>query len=176
MTRHKAANRLTEFKVYGPFDVPTEGKDELADDLNQFWRKERLQGIAKRRGCYVFALRAGKGYTPWYVGKAAKNFKQECFGKHQQVKYHKALVRSKRGRPVMLLVAHPNGKGRVSETKISAVEKHLLRLGVMKNPRLLQKHGTKMDGWAIQGMIRSSRGQPSRSALVLRKVFRVNGE
>ena len=34
--------------------------------------------LSTKQGRYIFALRAAKGYCPWYVGKATKSMRQEC--------------------------------------------------------------------------------------------------
>jgi hypothetical protein len=72
---------VAEFEVHGPFEVPVyQGKNG--------WIVRTEEGVAffkthatykARRGCYLFGMRAGRGVTPTYVGKATKTFGQECF-------------------------------------------------------------------------------------------------
>lgn len=58
-------NPMKEFTVHGPFAVPLEPNKNgkmVAKDLTDFW--EEVGEAAGKRGVYVFAIRAGKGYTP----------------------------------------------------------------------------------------------------------------
>jgi len=71
---------MTTFRVEGPFEVPTDvenGHTMIANKRlnNKFWHGDR-QELMRRRGCYVFMIKAGPRYTPWYVGKATVNFGQ----------------------------------------------------------------------------------------------------
>lgn len=68
----------TVFQVYGPLKVPcyqgAGGCTITPENIVAFW--EENDDFAKDRGCYVFGMKAGKGYTPAYIGKATRNFKQ----------------------------------------------------------------------------------------------------
>lgn len=61
---------MATFKVEGPFEVPTyQGKAAKIVDsegLPGFWKS--IEAVAKRRGCYLSAVRASKGIRPIYVG------------------------------------------------------------------------------------------------------------
>ena len=91
------------FESHGPFNVPTyNGKAAKIVDserLSEFWLT--TNGLEKRRGCYVFAVRAAKGYRPLYVGKATKTLKQEVFATHKLEKYQRALADIGKGTPVL---------------------------------------------------------------------------
>ena len=50
------------------------------NNVGEFWESNKK--YEPRRGCYVFAIRAGRGYTPGYIGKATKGFKNEVFEYH----------------------------------------------------------------------------------------------
>ncbi len=72
---------MTSFVVHGPFDIDFEkrkgGRVLLFDE---FWAEDSdAKYVEGERGCYVFAIRTGRGTTPVYVGKATKSFKQETF-------------------------------------------------------------------------------------------------
>ena len=57
------------FDVMGPFEVKRYGAtriitDEAIKDLEPKLEAQEI-GLPDACGCYVFALRAGKGYTPY---------------------------------------------------------------------------------------------------------------
>ncbi len=71
---------MADFYVEGPFHIPCEMKAAgRVIQHKEFWKQPDVQPFADEKGCYVFAVRAGGGYTPIYVGKATRTFKQECF-------------------------------------------------------------------------------------------------
>ena len=84
---------MPTFEVKGPLKVPTyDGKAAKivdSDRLGEFWNLSG--GLAQRRGCYVFAVRASKGIRPIYVGRATKRFKSEVFAPHKLEKYQRAF-------------------------------------------------------------------------------------
>lgn len=67
--------------------------------LGEFW--DSTDGIAHARGTYVFAVRAGRGARPVYVGGATRNFKQEVFTPHKLEKYQRCLADFKKGTPIL---------------------------------------------------------------------------
>jgi hypothetical protein len=158
------------FSVEGPFQVPTyDGKvarviDE--DSFSRFW--ERIE-IADDRGCYVFGIRAGRGIKPIYVGRATKTFRQEVFTSHKLWKYQQCLADTKKGIPVMFFVVSPSSRGKPNVKVIKELEDFLIQTAVSKNPDLLNVKGTSKADWGINGVIRGRQGQPSISALALKK-------
>lgn len=67
---------MHRFKVEGPLEVPfSQGKAAKSispKEAKEFW--EHHPHLERGRGCYIFAIRAGRGITPAYVGKATKTF------------------------------------------------------------------------------------------------------
>lgn len=116
-------------------------------------------------------MQAGRGYTPGYVGKTKRNFKQEIFGAHQLTRYYEFMTSYKRGRPVFFFVLARQAKGKPNNSKIREVEKYLIDLGLAANPDLLNKKDTKTPGWAIQGVIRGGKGKVSTGTCAFRKML-----
>ncbi len=85
---------MAKFTVQGPFKIPIyqgrNGRIVRSEESGEFFR--RHQSLGARRGCYVLAMRAGRGITPTYVGKATKTFKQECFTPDKLGKCNETLV------------------------------------------------------------------------------------
>lgn len=154
------------FQVEGPFEVPTYlGKAAKIVDsgrLSQFWAA--IEATAKKRGCYVFAIRAGKGIRPIYVGKATRTFKGEVFTPHKLEKYQRCLADFKRGTPVLFFLCAPGNRGKPNLSAIGELEDYLIQTAVSRNPQLLNVRGTQREDWAIAGVLRSGVGKPSHAA------------
>jgi hypothetical protein len=157
---------LRMLHVFGPFRIPVQKHPRFrkvklieAKHGRAFWEKLKDRQIAKKQGCYVFALRAGKGATPWYVGKAGKSFKQECFGFHKLSLYNSALFSGKQGTPVLFFVALPGKKNRVAAKIINQIETYLIQIAKLANPDLLNKKKTKPLRWGIAHVIRGGKGK-----------------
>lgn len=166
---------MAEFVTYGPFEVPTHrgrrGRIVRSKEASEFFR--RHPRLASRRGCYVFAMRAGRGIVPTYVGEATKGFKQEAFAPDKLGKCNETLVDYERGTLVVFFVVAPQGRGRPAEKQIGLVEAFLQQTGVAANPDLLNVRGTKQAQWSIRGVIRADRGRPSQSAAAFRSAMKL---
>ena len=88
------------YETYGEFEVPREqlkGKKALnltKETLNNFWNMvdQKRAGLSGACGCYIFAIKAGKGRTPWYVGQSKGPFKDECFAFHKERSTEQLLI------------------------------------------------------------------------------------
>ena len=163
---------MPTFQVKGPMKVPTyDGKAAKIVDseaLPAFWESS---GVAKRRGCYLFAVRASKGIRPIYVGRATKTFKQEVFTPHKLEKYQRCLADVAKGTPVLFFVMLPTAKGKPNVKVIKQAEDYLIQTAVSRNPELLNVKGTDLEDWGIVGVLRGGSGKPSKAATALRKML-----
>jgi hypothetical protein len=164
---------MMTFSVHGPFDVPfykgRGGRTITTDDVRRFW--SRHGHYAKRRGCYVVGIRAGKGLIPAYVGMATRAFKGEVFAPQKLAGYQQFLADFERGTPIVFFLAAPARKGASNAPQIKALERFLVEVAVAKNPRLLNVRGTKSEEWRISGLVRSGSGKPSRAARAFRRLM-----
>lgn len=163
---------LTLFNVKGPFTVPLyEGVDSkmVTEDLSQFWA--HCESIKPLVGCYVFAIRAGKGFTPLYVGKTTNSFEKECFTDHKIKHYNYGLASYKKGTPVMFFIAYPAKKGKTNAADVKDLEDFLIQVGRRINPDLRNIKGVKQPSWGIKGVIRGGKGKATTSETALRRVF-----
>ena len=166
---------MANFIVQGPLRiVPSQGKGGKAitdEKIQDFWQLHSR--FEKRRGCYVFGIRAGKGFTPGYVGKATKSLRKEIFASHKLVHYHTFLTQYAKGAPVFFFVLAPIQKGKPNNAEISAVEKYLITLGITANPGLMNAKGTKQPKWAIKGVIRGGKGKITKGTKDFRQMMGV---
>jgi hypothetical protein len=166
---------MTKFTAHGPFEVPNYrgpgGRTVRAIDGREFFNHHKA--LAPKRGCYVFGIRAGRGITPVYVGKATISFEAECFAVHKLSKYNESLADYARGTPVLFFVTHPDQRGRVATNRIRDLELFLIQAGVAANADLLNVRGTQAANWAIEGVIRSRVGRPTSAATAFRNCMKL---
>jgi hypothetical protein len=163
------------FEIHGPFKVPldpTVRVKAVRTGCPEFWKQaEETERLADRCGCYAFAMRAGKGITPIYVGKATASFKKECFAPHKIAShYNKALANSGKGTALMFFVVLRKTKGKTNKTAIKQVELFLIQNAIKKNSDLSNIKGRKEKKWSIDGVIRS-KGKVSKKAKTFRSAL-----
>jgi hypothetical protein len=143
---------MITFETYGPFAVPI--KDRALDKSREaaFWSsvEEAAPGLSGAIGCYIFAVRAGRGMRPWYVGKTDRaGFKREVFQDNKFRLYFEILRQRKRGTALLFFIARHTPRGRfakvsVNENRaISTLEELLIGTALTRNPKLINKRATK---------------------------------
>jgi hypothetical protein len=167
---------MAEFVVDGPYDIPFEwrpgGRTLLYKD---FWEQcDALEELQWERGCYVFAIRAGKGITPLYVGKATRSFRQECFNAGNRYKFSSGLADYSKGTPVLYFVRHPQQRGKTNAKQIGEIENFLIQNAVIRNPDLQNVHGRQKPKWSIRGVIRSGKGKPTGAESEIKRILGLN--
>lgn len=155
------------FAVRGPFYVhlePNAGGKMVAKNLDAFWDE-----VGEHRhdvGVYVFAIKAGKGYTPVYVGKTAtQSFEYEAFTATNRANhYNPALLGYKKGLPVLFLIIHPKGKGKTNRRAIDQVETFFIDVASIKNGGLSNVKKRKQHKWRVSGVVRAKPGEGRATA------------
>jgi hypothetical protein len=169
----------TTFIVKGPFVLPLNkppggGRRIDKEQVEKFWETVAANDpeIATSRGCYVFAVRNGRGSKPGYVGKTVrKTFSVEAFHSTKLHLYNKFLSLYHKGKPVMFFVLTKNGRG--VATHISFLETFLIQNAVVVNPYHLQNIQRSGLGWGIAGVLRGTGGQPTKSAKDLKDLLKL---
>ncbi len=149
-----------EYSIHGPFEIKRRegfkgkkaGVKEDKEVKKSFWEmvEKRKSGLTTACGCYLFAIRVGKGFTPCYVGLAEKGFQKECFAVHKIKIYNEVLSDYGTGTPHLFLIAKltkknnkfvkPSKNGRKD---IKFLENMLIGTAIVKNPDLKNKMKTK---------------------------------
>jgi hypothetical protein len=166
-------NQVRQFMVHGPYEIPIlkgeGGKIIDEDNLGKFWGEHELMG--NKRGCYVFGFQR-KTCIPVYAGRTIKQtFKRECFTGHKISHYNKALIKSKKGKPIMFFLVS-SGKGKPGKV-FRYLENFLIDVGTARNIefRNIQKPIEKEKKWAIKGVLRGPKGPPSLDAREFKKMM-----
>ena len=183
--------RLIQYKAYGEFLVPLGHPDPRHQKttidkaaLPNFWSSvdEMHPGLSSACGIYIFGMRAGGGFTPWYVGKcnAKSGFKRECFSREKGSKYEEFLKRPEiqRGTPVLFLL--PKLGTKLPFAKFSArhdpeigwLEKEFIQLGILANPKLINRQSTRwVRQMVIPGVMNSPPGRHDEPTRKLRRLL-----
>jgi len=156
---------MIRFTVVGPLKIPYSEKNNVKrfeiDDVEEFWTDN--EELRYEKGIYIFAISAGGGFTPYYVGKTARSFGVEAFSdRNISHFYNKILFEYDKGRPVMFFVSPANKKGPPPKNVIHEVETVLINFASRKNPDILNDRGTKDPRWSIDGVVRPGKGTGSK--------------
>ena len=170
------------FGAQGPFKLNRHGpkklinkntKDALRAALDQF-----DLGLSDACGCYVFAVRAGKGYTPYYVGRAEKrSILNEFLNPSNTGKYNDVLSYTT-GTPVMFVLPMltPQGKYRKLATgelgSLRFLERWLIAQCIEKNPDLVNNKETKfLRSIHVTGIFNATEGEAHNGSRALAKAI-----
>ena len=172
------------YETYGEFVVPRKQtpKGKVFDDstkvLNDFWDMvdQQTPGLSKARGCYIFAIKAGKGIKPWYVGQTKKTFRDECFQPQKKSHYNNVINDIAKGTPVMILVARHTPKGKLAKalplSEADFVEQLLISQSLSANSELVNTKNTAfIKKIRVPGVLNSPAGKPSPGAKLLKSLL-----
>ena len=169
----------TELVVFGPFAIPFDrqgkgtSKRISKENAKAFWEMEGPSAVAEKQGCYVYALKAGKGFMPWYAGKATKTFKQEALHPTKLQHYNDVIFKGRKGTPVLFFVSKPGNQKKIPKGQIDDIETFLIQSAYYKNPLLKNTQKTKVPEWSIKGLVRGGKGKASASTRDLKSTLRL---
>jgi hypothetical protein len=167
------------YTIHGPFEI-CKKKNGLVDRSQraqkEFWDQVQKEvkladaSLPSACGCYLFAIRAGKGLKPWYVGIAQKQaFRDECFA-IQKINAYNDAIADRRGKPLLFLIAKrtPKGKmakpGRNGHRDASFLEDVLIATARKRNPKLMNVKKTKfLKEMCVPCIMNTPRGHPTQS-------------
>jgi hypothetical protein len=157
---------MHRFSVEGPFNLPfaqgKAAKTVSSTEAKLFW--DTYPHLAARRGCYIFAIRAGRGMKPAYVGKATKSFQQEVFTPDKLSKYQRVLANYLKGTPILFFIVSMQKRGAPNASIVGELEDYLIQTALSANEDLLNVQGTKRADFCINGVLRSGKGKRAEAA------------
>jgi hypothetical protein len=172
------------FDVEGPFVISRHGQKQIINQKSFDDLKKKIDsykdGLSDACGCYVFAIRAGKGFTPYYVGQACKTaICKEALNHTNREKYNNALNGSK-GNPVLFFVPllTPNGKfrkrpkGNGGLEALDFLERWLISCAIRKNRNLINNKETRfLRGIHVRGLFNAGKGESTKASQNLGKAL-----
>ena len=178
---------MSYYYTFGPFTVPrkiVKGNRRVLDDSkgakNAFWKNvdQNEPGLATARGCYIFGVRTSNGIIPWYVGQSKTGFKKECFTPQKVNHYHNVVNDTKKGTPILILLARYTSGNRMSKTisldEANFVEKYIISLSLERNSSLRNTNNTRfLRNLQIPGALNNPAGRPSTGATLLKRTLGV---
>lgn len=173
---------MSYFDTYGPFDVcRTEGT--VSGKQKQFWSdvKENAGPLAEAIGCYLFCIRHGTKYRPWYVGMTAAKtgFKGEVFQPHKLSIYNECLGKQRGAAVMFLFPLITDGEdyqfSRATKSKrqeIARLETTLMGFAYRRNPEISNVRDMKfLRNIEVLGLLGKRRGRPFREAVEVRRAL-----
>jgi hypothetical protein len=161
---------MINLNVFGPLEIKKNkaGKSYTIENSNikNFW--EDYMEFSEKQGIYVFALKAGKGFTPWYVGKTNNSFNNECFHSSKLVKYNN-LIMKRKGKPVLFFICKEGNRIVMNQYILKQMEEFFIQCGFSRNKNLLNIIGKPKYHWSVKGVINTTQGQPERAAKLFNK-------
>jgi hypothetical protein len=167
----------TDLVLYGPIEIPfVTRSDGITKRINPeqkaaFLRLVDEAGLSRKHGCYVFALRASKGYCPWYIGKATVSMRKECMHDHKLDKYNSVLFEGRKGTPMMFFVCPKDSLAKVPAKICDDIETFLIQSAIHENPDISNVQKTAVPEWSIKGVVRSGQGKPNALESSFRKMM-----
>lgn len=128
-------------------------------------------------GCYVFGIRAGRGYKPVYVGKATEKFLgKEALDTDKIRKINQALLKNRKGTLVVAFVVPEKKRGAKPTTLIDEIEYVLIQYAYEKNPQIENKYDIFRCGWCIDGVKNHGPGHPSEDSIEFRRLIGITNQ
>jgi hypothetical protein len=170
-----------QFDVAGPFKLSRHGHSKILTKTSASELKPRVEdwetGLSEACDCYVFALQAGGGSKPYYIGQACKRaLLAEAMNASNLNKYNEVLGSRKRGKPVLFLLPMrtPRGKFRKRKTgngRIGALdflERWLIAHALERNPKLKNNRETRfLKKIHVTGIFNAKKGESTKDAQYL---------
>ena len=144
---------MREFEAHGPYEVPVDRRTRFVaeDELKAWWSTSDRVELTREKGCYVFAMRQGRGTLPAYVGMTALRFEAECFSDRNLNQLNHLLLTH--GTLMLYLIA-PVGPGKTGRDTIHDLERYLIGLAAVRNPNLINIQGKDVPRplWTMPGI------------------------
>lgn len=171
-----------KFEPYGPFELPRLNGGIDVRQRKAFWETVRNEhpSLPDAVGCYIFALKAAKGFRPWYVGKTERQcFMNESWQPGKLLSYNE-VIREHNGKPVLFFLAKITANGRFAKPtrrkyrgSIAALEEMLIGICLDRNSKLFNKKTTKyLRELQVPGYLNDSPGARTKNARALARLLR----
>ncbi len=173
------------FDVYGPYEIARFTPKKLITKESCTDLQSRLSEFDTSCGCYIFAMRAGKGIKPWYVGQANKSsLIQEALNPSNIVKFNTDVLSRFKGTPVIFFLPLLTGNKKVfakptkrkeGRKSVDFLEEWLIASALQKNPSLINKQKTKfLRDIHVRGIFNPVQGEADDHSAALKKTLNLS--
>ena len=177
--RHeKALEFLVSRAIVVELEMGTSGrcfnKNSVKEILSRHSRYTNLYG------CYVYSIKAGRGFTPIYVGSTTKRtLGEEAFDSDKLLKCLQHITSYKKGSLQVSFII-PKDKfdrnvktrrGRCPKKIIEKLEKVLTAVAYRKNKNLINIQNRCMAEFFIRGALNSEEGRPKKEVAVFKQMI-----
>ncbi len=173
--KKKVETTMRQYSIH-MFEIPrSDGQIPPQRDLKNFWKDSvgKVDGLPDACGCYIFAIRAGKGITPWYVGKTERSFKNECLNGTNIGNFNRVL--KNKGAPLLFLIARrtPEKFGFAKpHSEILDLEKLIMHTAFFKNSGMLNIRELRLlRSTSVPSLVNTPRRKPTTDEKALRKAL-----
>jgi hypothetical protein len=178
-----------KFQIAGPFKISrftakriiTRRSKQRLKALFERWHP----GLVEACGCYVFAVRAAKGYKPYYAGQALRrSILNEAMSSGNVTRYNEVLGDRDRGAPVLFALPwltnsatqfrkRAKKKGARSRT-LDFLEDWLISAAYRRNRHIINVRGTRfLKGLHVVGLFNAKHGESTKDSQQLAKALRL---
>ena len=136
-------------------------------------------------GCYIYSIKAGKGFTPIYVGSTTKqSLGKEAFTDDKFIKCLIQMNYYKKGTLHITFIV-PKDKvdddtstrrGRCPKKTIECLEKVLIAVAYRKNKYLMNKQNRCLADFFINGALNSDAGGPKKEVTKFKNMMGLRGK
>lgn len=136
-------------------------------------------------GCYIYSIKAGRGFSPIYVGSATR----QCLGKEafDSDKFLKCLqhIAGYKKCSLQITFVVPRDKidtnvdtrrGRCPRKTIGKLEKVLTAIAFRKNQNLINKQNLCLADFFINGVLNSDSGRPRKEVSAFKSMMGLQGK
>lgn len=168
------------YSIIGPGNIARDEHGSICGRQPELWDdfEDQCDGVSEGCGCYIFAIRAGKGLKPWYVGKAEKQpFRRECFTPHKLSIYRNLMYRYRSGTPVLFLVVRETPTGRICKPAdgyrdVEFLETMIIGQALRANSEICNIKDTRLlRDMTVPGMLNGRQGKPTRSVSAFKRLL-----
>ena len=160
------------------FEIPVVKGKIKKINKSDFWNQKKIQdsGIKSAKGVYIFGLKYGNSYKPYYVGKTNRNFGEEATFSEKLRKYEHCINDNK-GIPFMAFVAAKTSKknefSQKSNDKLMLwLENFFIILAYQQNPDLINTAKTKfLRNVCITDLLHSNKGASNTNSRTFKKMM-----
>ena len=201
LTQDKAASSLRRFDIYGPYEVPQNKSKKIItpDDVTMFWSDvvevdKKAPSLKKQYGVYVFVLKHGNNFSPWFVGSSENvgfddlvlsRFDDLVLSRYNDVYQINNILEKTRGTPYIyflpfvdknMQIFRKNIPPRPPVSNLRFVKTVLFEYGVQANSKILSDDPNESDIWKdlyVQGLVNATRGDSTLSVRKLKQLLNI---